>query len=194
MSDLLHSSRRAISDNIAMWAIRHRIVNSVYSKTHTLLATLRIQNQHQVDSYAFSEVEHLCQSVGCARNERQCPTVPQNWRSLDAGLRKDGIPALDLWDVVIEVLHSSNNKKSSTQGAAGNCLQKFNTKFRKKGTQYVDQLSDVDHVATNANSSQCEAQLCIFEERSGDQNDNQRKRSNDETRVQNPRSRVRLVV
>ena len=29
--------------------------------------------------------------------------------SLDAGLRMDGIPALDLWDVVIEILHSSTN-------------------------------------------------------------------------------------
>ena len=29
--------------------------------------------------------------------------------SLDAGLRMDGIIALDLWDVVIDVLHSSNN-------------------------------------------------------------------------------------
>ena len=26
---------------------------------------------------------------------------------LDAGLRMDGIPALDLWDLVIEVFHSS---------------------------------------------------------------------------------------
>ena len=29
--------------------------------------------------------------------------------SLDAGLRMDGFLALDLWDIVIEVLHSSNN-------------------------------------------------------------------------------------
>ena len=29
--------------------------------------------------------------------------------SLDAGLRMDGISALDLWDLVKEVLHSSNN-------------------------------------------------------------------------------------
>ena len=35
--------------------------------------------------------------------------------SLDGGLRMDDIPALDLWDVVIEVLHSSNNRKSSTE-------------------------------------------------------------------------------
>ena len=29
--------------------------------------------------------------------------------SLDAGLHMDGVPALNLWDLVIEVLHSSNN-------------------------------------------------------------------------------------
>ena len=29
--------------------------------------------------------------------------------SLDAGLRLDGIPALDLWDLVIDALHSSQN-------------------------------------------------------------------------------------
>ena len=30
--------------------------------------------------------------------------------SLDAGLRMDGTPALDLWDLVIEVFHSSPNQ------------------------------------------------------------------------------------
>ena len=29
--------------------------------------------------------------------------------SLDAGMRMDGVTALVLWDVVIEVLHSSKN-------------------------------------------------------------------------------------
>ena len=30
--------------------------------------------------------------------------------SLDAGLRMDGIPAFTLWDLVIEVFHSEQNK------------------------------------------------------------------------------------
>ena len=61
--------------------------------------------------------------------------------SLDAGFRMDGLPAFDLWDVVIEVLHSSNNKKSPTQDASGNrsgfkeaaenCLRMSNTKWQK---------------------------------------------------------------
>ena len=36
--------------------------------------------------------------------------------SLDAGSRMDGIPALDLWDVVIEVLHSSKNTHQAVKG------------------------------------------------------------------------------
>ena len=34
--------------------------------------------------------------------------------SLDAGVRMDGIPALDLWDLVIEVFHSSPNPTNKT--------------------------------------------------------------------------------
>ena len=33
--------------------------------------------------------------------------------SLDAGLRMDGLPALDLWDIVIEVLHSTKRQNST---------------------------------------------------------------------------------
>ena len=73
-----------------------------------------------------------------------------------------GIPALDFWDVVMEVLHSSNNKKSSTLGAAGNGIRSLNTKLT--GNQNVDQVSDLDHVATNASPSQCDAELYIFED------------------------------
>ena len=35
--------------------------------------------------------------------------------SLDAGLRMDGIPALDLWVLVIEVFHSSQNQTNKTK-------------------------------------------------------------------------------
>ena len=43
--------------------------------------------------------------------------------SLGAGLRVDGIPALDLWALVIEVLHSSANQpKKSKENVQGNLL------------------------------------------------------------------------
>ena len=40
--------------------------------------------------------------------------------SLNAGLRMDGLPALDLWDVVVEVLRSTSSTKSPTNPASGN--------------------------------------------------------------------------
>ena len=40
--------------------------------------------------------------------------------SLDAGLRMDGLLALDLWVVVIEVLRSPNNTKTPLNSVSGN--------------------------------------------------------------------------
>ena len=93
--------------------------------------------------------------------------------SLDAGLRMDGIPALDSWDVVIEVLHSSNNvpptqkistPKSKPRGAAGNCVRDNvrNIRLKKEGDRSVHQLSELDFVTTNAHYSQGKAQLYNF--------------------------------
>ena len=81
-----------------------------YSKTLILQETLKTQNPLQVNSYAFSEVEHLCQQVGCARHRH-------------AGLRMDGTPALHLGDLVIEVFHSPPNQinKSKDQESQETC-------------------------------------------------------------------------
>ena len=72
-------------------------------------------------SCVYSEVEHMSFSVGCAKSKHQYPTVLQNLKSfrLDAGQRMDGLPALDLWDVVIEVLRSITNTKKSTTPVPG---------------------------------------------------------------------------
>ena len=73
--------------------------------------------------------------------------------SLDADLRMDGPLAHDLWDVVIKVLRSSGNRS-----------REHKSKPKQKGNRDVDQLSHVVYVTTNANSSQGESQLYIFED------------------------------
>ena len=93
---------------------------------------------------------------------------------MDAGLRKDGLTALGLWDVVIEVLRSSNSTKPPTNPAAGNCSRHHHSKPKQKGQNQgpksqqerrkVDQLSNVDCVPSNTHSSQGESQLYIFED------------------------------
>ena len=81
-------------------------------KTPILQEILRIQNLHQVEHCTFSEAIRLCQSVGCVRNNLQFRTVQTESEiiSLDAGLRMDGIPALDFWDLIVIVLHGNTNQ------------------------------------------------------------------------------------
>ena len=100
--------------------------------------------------------------------------------SLDAGLRMDGILALDLWDVVIEVLHSSKNThqavrdhcpkgKNDDQVQRSRALSELqstspNTKSKRNSNREVDDLSNLDRGVTGAELSQFEAQLYIFED------------------------------
>ena len=75
-----HSSHKWLP-TILSCGWRHSIADWVCSKTQTLLAILRtLEINFQWCFVYFLEVEHLSPSVGCARNKRQCPTVPQSHR------------------------------------------------------------------------------------------------------------------
>ena len=55
-------------------------------------------------SHTFAPISWMCKkqtSVSHSSKDTEAEIV-----SLDAGLRMDGIPALDLWDLVVEVFHS----------------------------------------------------------------------------------------
>ena len=80
--------------------------------------------------------------------------------SLDAGFRMDGVPAFDLWDSVIEVLHSSSNHFSKPKARVQGDLLR-DTPSRKHTNNQVKtqihhsdlELSNVDYVSSNVNSS-----------------------------------------
>ena len=44
--------------------------------------------------------------------------------SLDAGLRTDGIPALDLWDLIVTVLRGNTNQSKQVQGDLSTSLMR----------------------------------------------------------------------
>ena len=82
--------------------------------------------------------------------------------SLDAGLRMDGLLALDLWDIVIEVVHSTkdNNQPNHTSHQETGAVLDSKTKTPTcKRTKKVDQVCEVDHVPTNTRSSEGESQF-----------------------------------
>ena len=74
--------------------------------------------------------------------------------SLDAGLRMDGIPALDLWELVIELFHSPPDQlKKSKERVQGNLLRhtpsnKHTQNQNKTPIQHdILELSNVDYVS-----------------------------------------------
>ena len=84
----------------------------------------------------------------------------------------DGLLALDLWDLVIEVLRAMNNTERPIRLAPGNWCGTGNNPSNKtkaktpteRSNRDVDQLSNVDYVPSNTHSSQGESQLYIFED------------------------------
>ena len=58
--------------------------------------------------------------------------------SLDAGLRMDGIPALDLWDSVIEVFHSSPTQSKKTKDQARGNSSRDTTSNKQTQNQIED--------------------------------------------------------
>ena len=160
-----HAKKGAFKD-VVNWQTKRQQQYKFSTLSQTLLATLRIQNRGQVEFCAFSEVEHLLPSGWMCKKQTSVShssTESENI-SLDAALRMDVLPALDLWDVVIEVLCSSNSTRLPANPAAGNCSRNHKSKPKQKGNRDVDRLSHVDNVSTNANSSQGESQLYVFED------------------------------
>ena len=83
----------------------------------------------------------------------------------------DGIPALDLWDLVIEVLHSSSKQSNkSKENVQGNLLHDTPSRKRTKNQvktpiQYNElELCNVDYVSSNAKLSRFGVMLYIFED------------------------------
>ena len=67
--------------------------------------------------------------------------------SLDAGLQMDGVPALDLWDMVIEVVRSTINTvkpKNTSIQETGAILDSKTKTQRVKRRQKIEKLSEVD--------------------------------------------------
>ena len=81
----------------------------------------------------------------------------------------DGIPALDLWDLVMEVYHSSPTQSKKSKGQArGNSLRdttsnKHTQNQTEDPTKHNNhELSNVDYVSSNAKSSLFGAMLYVF--------------------------------
>ena len=78
--------------------------------------------------------------------------------SLDAGLRIDGLPALELWDLIVSVLGNSSRISDRT-GKPVNGEEKHHKSHNK-----IDAMKDIDAVPSNVQSARQEALLYVFED------------------------------
>ena len=75
--------------------------------------------------------------------------------SLDTGLRLDGLPALELWDLIVSVFGNISHVSDRT----GQPVNGKNKSYNK-----IDVLHDTDSVPSNVQSASREALLYVFED------------------------------
>ena len=88
--------------------------------------------------------------------------------SLDAGLRLDGLPTHDLWDLIVAVLGNTNQSHKERRDPFMNQRDvrstPHRTQKRKKAHGMINDLDNVDFIPSNVQSSHQEALLYIFED------------------------------
>ena len=175
------------TNSIVMWVILQNNADWDCFKTPILLEILRIQNQLRAEhcaffgSRTFVPISWMCKkqtSVSHSLTESEII-------SLDTGLRLDGLPALELWDLIVSVFGNF----SHVSDGPGQPVNGKNKSYNKN-----DVVHDIDAVPSNVQSASQEALLYVFEDNSSDQDDHQRQKSDNETCFQNPQSCSRLVV
>ena len=82
--------------------------------------------------------------------------------SLDAGLRLDEIPALDLWDLIVSVLGNTIQTHDRTVQPVVNCDKDHGPNKRSQGMFNV--LNSIDCGSSNVQFSHQEALLYVFED------------------------------
>ena len=153
-----------------MWVILLNNADWDCFKTPILREILRIQNFTSggtlciFGSHTFVPINWMCKKqTSVSHSSTESEII-----SLDAGLRLDGIPALDLRDLIVSVLGNTTQNHDRTGQPVVNkreALSLHHTIHKRKQSQRViNDLDNVDFVPSNVQSSHQEALLYVFED------------------------------
>ena len=100
-----------------MWEILLNNADWDCFKILTSREILKILNPLRGEHYAFLEVTHFVPISWMCKKQTAVShsSTESEIISLDAGLRLDGIPALDLWDLIVSVLGSTTQNHGETR-------------------------------------------------------------------------------
>ena len=105
-------------------------------------------------SHTFVPISWMCKKqTSVSHSPTESETI-----SLDAGLRLDGIPALELWDLIVLVFGNTTQNHDRT----GKLVDANHG--RKQSRRVINDLDDVDLVPSNVQFSHQEALLYVFED------------------------------
>ena len=157
--------------NIVVWGTQHNNADLDCFGAPIMQETLKTRSQHQEEilcifgSHTFVPISWMCKKqTSVTHSSTEAEII-----SLDAGLRMDGIPALDLWDLVIEVFHSIPNQTNKTKDVREprwNPSANTQPNMRKQiPTTHTNlDLTNMDHVPSSGTPSGCNAMLYVFED------------------------------
>ena len=146
------------TNSIATWVVLQNNAEWDCFKTPILREILRIQNplleEHCIfGSHTFVPISWMCKKqTSVSHSSTESEII-----SLDAGLRLDWVPALDLWDLIVSVLGNT----IQTPERPGRPVVS-NKDQRSKGMTNV--LNHIDCVPSNVRFSHQEALLYVFED------------------------------
>ena len=114
-------------------------------------------------SHTFLPISWMCKKQTAVSHS----STESEIMSLDAGLKLDGIPALDLWDLIVAVLQG--NTYQSNQERCDPCTNLVSAAphklpMRKKSHGMIDDLDNIVFISSNVHSYRQEALLKIFED------------------------------
>ena len=154
------------TDSTVVWEIQHSIGEWDCCRILILLETSKTQNRPRENPVYLQESNSRSHKLDVQEANFHISTESEVV-SLDAGLRMDGIPALDLWDLVVEVLHSSVHQPRTRCNLLRDkhCEKHSNARTKKQSNTSVDLgWTHVDYVTSNAKLSRFGALLYFFED------------------------------
>ena len=105
-------------------------------------------------SHTFVPISWMCKKqTSVSRSSTESEII-----SLDTGLRLDGLPALELWDLIVSVL-GNVSRVSDGSGKPESDVHKG-----QKSHSKIDVVKDIDLVPSNVQSSNQDALLYVFED------------------------------
>ena len=175
-------------NRVVMWVILQNNAGWDFFKTPILREILLEEHRAFFGSHTFVPMSWMCKKqTSVSHSSTESEII-----SLDAGLRLDGFPALDLWDLIVAVLGNTNQNHDTTgRPVKEQTWSSFNTSHNSK-TKAISR-SDQCFGKCWSYSSQRPIfaprsfVVCLWRQRSSGQDDY-------ETWFQNPQSCSSLVV